>query len=95
MRYFRAEPKYTTVRTVDGETLIEDSLRALEEEFAGRFVRVHRNVLAAIDHIDGLGKLNSGRVVLKLRGIPDRLEVSRRHLPDPRGHIKGLGKADR
>jgi len=95
VRYFRAEQKYTTVRTAEGEMLIEDSLKTLEEEFADRFVRVHRNALAAIDHIAGLGKLGSGRAVLKLRGIPDQLEVSRRHLPDLRGYIKGLGKAAR
>jgi two-component system response regulator AlgR len=94
VRYFRAEQKYTLVRTTEGETLIEDSLKALEREFSDRFVRVHRNALAAIDYIEALGRQGTGRTMLKLRGIPDQLEVSRRHLRDFRGYVKGLGKAD-
>jgi two-component system response regulator AlgR len=41
---FIAEQKYTTLRHVSGEELIEEPLKALEEEFADRFVRVHQHV---------------------------------------------------
>ena len=94
VRYFRAEHKYTAVRTAKGETLIEDSLKSLEGEFAHRFVRAHRNALVAVDHVDRLEKVHgAGGMVLRMRDIPERLEVSRRHLPAVRGHLKGAGKA--
>ena len=40
VQYFLADQKYTTVRHVNGEDLIEDSLRLLESEF-GAGVRAH------------------------------------------------------
>lgn len=92
--YFQAGQKYTTVRTAEGETLIEDSLKSLEQVCADRFVRAHRNALVAIDRIERLEKQASGGMALKLRGIPDRLDVSRRHLPDVRAVLKKLGQAD-
>ena len=42
---FQADQKYTTVKHLKGEDLIEDSLKTLEEEFAASFVRIHRNAL--------------------------------------------------
>ena len=45
--YLKAELKYITVRTSEREFLIEESLTSLEEEFADRFVRIHRNALVA------------------------------------------------
>jgi len=40
--YLKAELKYITVRTRERESLIEESLTSLEEEFSDRFVRIHR-----------------------------------------------------
>lgn len=74
---FVAEQKYTTLRHAGGEELIEESLKSLEEEFAGRFVRVHRNALAAIAHIDGLERGQDGHHTVRLRGGVT-LPVSRR-----------------
>ena len=54
--YLRAELKYITVRTVEREFLIEESLNALEKEFAARFVRIHRNCLISKDAIAGFEK---------------------------------------
>ncbi|WP_434111732.1 LytR/AlgR family response regulator transcription factor [Methylocaldum sp. GT1TLB] len=88
--YFRAEQKYTTVRTPDGETLIDDSLKSLEEEFGKSFIRIHRNALVAIDHIVALEKSSPGGTALRLRGIPEALEISRRHLPSVRSQLKQL-----
>jgi len=88
--YFRAEQKYTVVRTSDGETLIDDSLKSLEEEFGKHFIRVHRNALAAADHILALEKSPQGGAALRLRGIPEALEISRRHLPAVRSQLKQI-----
>ena len=45
--YLRAEQKYITVRTMQREFLMEDSLTRIEEEFGDAFVRIHRNTLVA------------------------------------------------
>jgi two-component system response regulator AlgR len=78
---FIAEQKYTTLRHTAGEELIEEPLKSLEEEFAGRFVRVHRNSLVAIAHIVGLEKNAEGQQVVRLQG-GEALAVSRRLAAD-------------
>ena len=76
--YFAADQKYTTVRHSGGSELIEDSLRALEEEFGARFIRVHRNALVQRHCIAGLERDAAGQYQVVLRGVPERLAVSRR-----------------
>jgi two-component system response regulator AlgR len=78
---FIAEQKYTTLRHSGGEELIEESLKSLEEEFAGRFVRVHRNSLAAIAHVEGVERDADGHQVVRLKG-GGTLAVSRRLAAD-------------
>ena len=78
--YFQADNKYVTVRFATGQVLIEESLKALEEEFAGRFTRIHRNALVAQAHLSGMVKSKEGLREITLRGIPDQLEISRSHL---------------
>ena len=74
---FIAEQKYTTLRHAGGEELIEESLKSLEEEFAERFVRVHRNSLVAVAHIEGIERDAEGHQHVRLRGGAT-LPVSRR-----------------
>jgi two-component system response regulator AlgR len=88
--YLQAEHKYVTVRHTDGEILIEDSLTTLEEEFGERFLRIHRNALVALAFLSGLEKNDGGHTVVTLKGVDDRLEVSRRNLPAVRQVIKSL-----
>lgn len=78
--YFRAEHKYVTVRHKDGEVLIEDTLKDLENEFGERFLRIHRNCLVSREHIQALEKNTNAQPCIRLRGVPETLEVSRRHL---------------
>jgi len=82
--YFRAEHKYVTARHSRGELVLDEPLAALEEEFSGQFMRVHRNALAAQAHIRGLVKAVGGGHWLVFEGIEDRLEVSRRLLAQVR-----------
>ncbi len=76
--YFQADQKYTTVRHVHGEDLIEESLRALEEELGERFVRIHRNTLINADHLQSIERSGDGRYSVLLRGSALLLPVSRR-----------------
>ena len=91
--YLKAELKYVTLRTKEREYLIEESLQKLEEELAATFVRVHRNALVARNAIIGVERgapfadaegesdkaQESWQVIL--RGIDDRLPISRRQWP--------------
>lgn len=81
--FLRAELKYITVRTVERDYLIEESLTALEKEFATRFVRVHRNCLVAKEAIEGFerggGEEGEGSGwMVRLKGLPELLAISRR-----------------
>jgi two-component system response regulator AlgR len=79
--YLKAELKYVTVRTAEREFLLEESLTRLEQEFSGRFVRVHRNCLVARAAIRGFERSHEegeGHWAVLLSGIDEKLPVSRR-----------------
>jgi two-component system, LytTR family, response regulator AlgR len=76
--YFLADQKYTTVRHLNGEDLIEDSLRTLEKEFGELFVRVHRNALVSTRYLDAVERSTEGQYLVRLRGCAEPLQVSRR-----------------
>ena len=90
IRYFLAEHKYVTVRYTEGSVLIEESLRSLEAEFEGVFIRIHRNALVALNAIEALEKSKSGAHRIRMAGVEETLEVSRRHLPHIRKVMKSL-----
>lgn len=80
--YFRAELKYVTARTAEREFLLEESLTRLEQEYAERFLRVHRSCLVAKSAIRGFertaGEGAEGGWCVLLRQLDDRIPVSRR-----------------
>jgi two-component system response regulator AlgR len=90
IRYFLADQKYVVVGTADAQLLIEETLKSLEQEFAERFVRIHRNALVARRYIAGLGKADDGHAQVSLAGVEQPLEVSRRHIADVRKLVKAL-----
>jgi two-component system response regulator AlgR len=73
-----AEQKYTTVRHLGGDDLIEDSLRSLEAELGDRFVRIHRSALVNRAFIEAVERDAEGRHLIRLRGIGEPMQVSRR-----------------
>lgn len=92
--YLRAELKYVTVRTAAGEHLLEESLTQLELEFGERFVRAHRNCLVARDALhgyerDGDDSEGEGRWLLSLRGLEEKIPVSRRQWQQVKSLFKG------
>jgi len=80
--YLKAELKYVTVYTAQQAYLIEESLTALELEYAALFVRVHRNCLVARTAIRGFeragGEGGEGNWVVLLDGCEEKIAVSRR-----------------
>jgi two-component system response regulator AlgR len=78
VQYFLADQKYTTVRHLGGEDLIEDSLRLLEGELGAAFVRIHRNALVGVKYLERIERTAEGQYVVRLRGCEAPLQVSRR-----------------
>ncbi len=87
--YFQAEQKYVTVRHADGELLIEEPLKSLEQEFHKDFYRIHRNALVRLDKIAGMRNQQDAHQVF-FHDIDDQLDISRRHLPGVRKLLKSL-----
>jgi two-component system response regulator AlgR len=90
VRYFLADQKYVTVRHGKGEVLIDETLKDLETEFGARFIRIHRNALLALHFLDGLELVAPGQYQVRIKGIEERLVVSRRHLPELRETMQKL-----
>lgn len=90
--YLKAELKYLTLRTVEGSHLLEGSLHDYEQKYPELFVRVHRNALVALNAIHALERggdeADTESWVIRLRGIPDTLHVSRRQLQSLRQAMK-------
>lgn len=76
--YFHADSKYVTAKTRKKDYLLDDSLKALEEEFANLFLRIHRNALVSLRHIENLHKQEDGQVLVKFHDFDETLIVSRR-----------------
>lgn len=91
VRYFYADHKYVSAVHPDGELLIDDSLRELEQEFAAQFVRIHRNALVALAYVQGIERHGVASYRVKLQGLADGPQISRRYLPAVRALLaKGM-----
>lgn len=80
VRFFLADHKYVTAMHRGGEHLLDETLKELEEEFGGRFVRIHRNALVSIQHIEALERNSQGQYQVRLADVETRPAVSRRHV---------------
>ena len=89
--YFLAEQKYVTVKYRDSDVitqvLIEDSLKSLEQRFEENFIRIHRNALVSKRYLKAIRKDQQGQFLTELKGIDDKLEVSRRHVASVRNFL--------
>ena len=78
--YFVADNKYVVLHHLHGETVLDEPLKALEDEFGERFLRIHRNTLVSCARIERLQRNPDGQYALHLRDIAEPLSVSRRHV---------------
>ena len=77
--YFRADQKYVSVHHLGGDDLIDETIKALAEEFEPEFVRIHRNALVALGFIESVQQGDSGQLLVRMRHCDEPLIVSRRH----------------
>jgi len=92
--YLKADLKYVTARTASREYLLDESLTHLEQEFSERFIRLHRSALVAREAIAGFEKSATEDAETQwqalLRGIPEKLPVSRRQWPLVKSYARQL-----
>ena len=88
IRYFVADHKYVTVFHRNGEHLLDDTLKELEEEFGARFIRIHRNALISVKHIEAIERGNQGQYQVRLADIEQKPIISRRHVSDVKELLK-------
>jgi DNA-binding LytR/AlgR family response regulator len=76
--YFKAEDKYTVVKTREGESLIKTSIRRLAEELdPDQFWRIHRGTIINVRYILKVSRSFAGRYIVQLKNLPEMLTVSR------------------
>jgi two-component system, LytTR family, response regulator AlgR len=86
--YFNAGQKYVTMRHRGGRELIDESLRALEQEFAPDFIRIHRNSLVARRYVQAVERDSAGHLIVRLTDCDETLQVSRRHAAEALRQIR-------
>ncbi len=87
--------------------MLDESLVQIEQEFPRRFLRLHRNCLVALAAVAGVeraaerdGAKDGEREAephweVLLRGLPERLPVSRRQWPAVQAGARPVGRLSR
>ncbi len=76
--FFQSDDKYTRVQTVRYEALIRKPVRDLCEELNPElFWQIHRATLVNVNAIDGVARDMRGRHLVLIKGLTEKLEVSR------------------
>jgi DNA-binding LytR/AlgR family response regulator len=75
--YFRADNKYTTVMTADGEALLRKPIRELLAVLdPAVFKQIHRSTIVNMKAIASVTRDDAGRGIVRLRQRPETLVVS-------------------
>jgi two-component system, LytTR family, response regulator AlgR len=79
---FQADQKYVTLVLADGEEVIDETLKDLEAEFPEDFIRIHRDTLVAVKHLQRIETTEDGRALAWLAHRDQPLPISRRLIAD-------------
>ncbi|WP_049722810.1 LytR/AlgR family response regulator transcription factor [Gilvimarinus polysaccharolyticus] len=90
IRYFLADQKYVTVYHTGGQHLLDTTLKELENEFGDQLLRVHRNALVSVPHIQALERCPDGGLQVRLADTDIAPSVSRRHASDVKALLQQL-----
>jgi DNA-binding LytR/AlgR family response regulator len=75
--YFRADNKYVSVVTADGEALISTPLKELLARLDPQvFWQVHRGTVVNVNAVRSVVRSVAGKMALQLKARPEKLEVS-------------------
>ena len=76
--FFRAEDKYTLVKTRGFEALIRKPIKELIEELdPDEFWQIHRSTVVRVDAVEQVSRDFRGRQIVHVKGSEEKLEVSR------------------
>jgi DNA-binding LytR/AlgR family response regulator len=76
--FFRAEDKYTLVKTRNIEALIRKPIKELIEELdPDEFWQIHRSTVVRVDAVEQVSRDFRGHQIVHVRGSDEKLEVSR------------------
>lgn len=79
--YFKASDKYTMVITKEGESIIKKPIKELADELnPQQFWRIHRGTIVNVQCVDQVSRSVTGRGVVRLKGRPESLAVSRQYI---------------
>lgn len=86
--YCTADDKYVRVITTSTEAIIDQSLNQLQQVLPAQFIRSHRNTLINLDYFQSLHTAVDGKIYIKLQGVDNKLNVSRRALANVKQALK-------
>jgi DNA-binding LytR/AlgR family response regulator len=79
--YFKAEDKYTTVITREGESLVRKPIKELADELdPEKFWQIHRGAIVNVRSIARVSRSLTGKGVVKLKERSETLPVSNRYM---------------
>jgi DNA-binding LytR/AlgR family response regulator len=79
--YFRADDKYTVVRTAERELLIRTPIAELAQQLdPADFVQAHRSTIVNLRHLAGTRRDEASRLFLRIKGLAQELPVSRAYV---------------
>ena len=85
--FFISDEKYTRVQTATLEALIRKPIKELVDELdPALFWQIHRSTLVNVQAIASVGRDLRGRQIVRVKGHPEKLEVSRSYT----GLFKGM-----
>ena len=78
--HLQAQDKYVSLYTAEGEQLIRISLKELADQLdPNMFVQVHRSTIVNMRVVVTAERDFTGRVMLMLKGVKDKVQVSRQY----------------
>ena len=76
--FFISDEKYTRVQTATFEALIRKPIKELVDELdPALFWQIHRSTLVNVQAVAGVSRDLRGRQIVRVKGHPEKLEVSR------------------
>ncbi|MFT6028667.1 MAG: two-component system response regulator AlgR [Oleiphilaceae bacterium] len=88
--FFKSDHKYLTVVHEQGQTLSDQTLKDLEQQFQDLLIRVHRNTLINKRFISSLVKKQGGHYEVHIKNCSQKVSVSRRHVSDIKNFLSSL-----
>ncbi|WP_040516128.1 LytR/AlgR family response regulator transcription factor [Gilvimarinus chinensis] len=90
VRFFLADQKYVTVYHTEGQHLLDQTLKELEQQLGDTVIRVHRNALVMLEHVRALERSPEGGYCLRLVDLEHKPAVSRRHASAVKALLQNL-----